>query len=636
MSKFKWTFEPNEPDRREGLNHSGLSFFTGHPFRSLAREMIQNSMDAADGSKRPVRVRVSLRKDIQFGREELRDTFDRCAEATVGREGDDHSRIELGRGILERKRIPCLVVEDYNTVGLAGRRLQLLVKGDGDSYKNLSTSLGSRGIGKHAAFAVSGLYTVLYSSQFVNDETGEVERAFQGKSSLVSHRDGSGRRRGRTGYYGINRYDPHIEVASSRSDIPENMVRSEIGTTVIIVGFVRLDGWETEIIKSVISNFYFAILAKRLEVEVEDEKRRLWKINNQTLSGLFDRLSVMADADDAVIKARDHFRCIADAKNHTQLRPPTQSGQLPSLGHCMAWIEVGEGLPRTAEFVREPGMVICDAVRNFPRMIKLPGHWSDFAAVVLCGSERGNSLLKRMEPPEHDKFQPELLLEEERQLGVSALRELGGKIHDWLDYMMPTPKSDDPQPVDELAEFFPSDDETIEGGGSEEIDPFGAVKVGGVKERLPVLRPQTPEFVESEVEDEIDDYEPGDGTRSNGGGGGSEESERGKRRKRRTQKAISISDVRFAPAGGNDVTVWFTANDTVTAASLALRIGSEERAAVDSIRVCALSDGAGNAINQGEINADSGERVSITLTTEDPFPADRALIIDVTTERVDK
>lgn len=634
MPDFTWTFEPNEPGRREGLNHPGLSFFRGHRFRSLAREMIQNSLDAADGSGKPVKVRMSLRKDIEFGQHHLRRTFDQCAEGLIGSEGDDYRQIDLGSRVLKRREIPCLVVEDYNTVGLAGPRLELLIKGDAASYKDRMASLGNRGIGKYAAFAVSLVYTVLYSSQFADEDSNEIKRAFQGKASLVSHRDMSGDPRGRTGYYGINEWDPYIELVSAQSGIPENVRRSEIGTNIIIVGFSREDGWERELARSIISNFYFAVLAKNLEVEIEDENGDTLAINNDTLAELFDSLADPDDADDPTGVAREHFWCIADRTDPSRIRQPTQTGQLNTLGHCMAWIRVEEGLSRRVEVVRTPGMVICDGVRRFQGIKNLRRHWSKFAAVVVCRSDDGNDLLKRMEPPEHNDFLPELFDDkDDRRLGESALRELGGKIREWLDFMMPLPESNDPQPVDELAEFFPSEDETAEGGGSEEIDPFGAIKVDKARERLPVLTRQTPEPPALGNDDDGDDsYEHGNGTRTNRRRGGAGDSEDGAARKRRTQRAIGVTDVRFAPPVGNEVTVWFTAEETVTAASLSVRVGSEERVRDDSVSIVGLRDLDGNEIEQGRIEASSGERVQLSLTTAEPFPPERALVVDVSVE----
>ena len=631
--RFQWTFDANESGRIEGLLHPGIAFFQGHPFRSLAREMIQNSLDAADDSGRPVKVSFTLRDDIEFGRRQLRRTFDRCLDELEGKEGDDIKFVDMGYSALGlRKPLPCLIVADYNTVGLAGPRLDYLVKGDAASWKGKEGGLGNRGIGKAAAFAVSILNTVLYSSQFMDHGMSRTRRAFQGKSSLVSHTDEHGTQRGRTGYYGINRWDPLVEDVNDASDIPQNVRRSEVGTNIVIIGFASTPGWEVELVKSVIMNFYYAVMCGRLQTEVVDQDGKRWTVDSATLAGLFDRLSASSEADDPIHRSYELFKCIADPSDPSKLLEPTQTGQLNQLGHCKAWIRVAEGLPKSAEISRMPGMVICDGVRRLPRIKNLRGHWSDFAAVVVCEDPKGNDLLKRMEPPEHNDFRPAYLNEDERSNGEHALTELGTKIRDWLDYLMPKPASDDEQEVDELARFFPSDDESESGGGSDEVDPFGAVLVGGIKERLPVLKQS--DFtvtVPGSRGDGEDDFEPGEGTVDDPSGEGATEGGTGQTRVNARREVVSIQDVRYNSLGANELNVWFTPQANATA-RLAVRVGSEERSKVDLVNVVAIVDSHGNAVKQGEIRLTSGERAGFTIFTKERFPADRALVLDVTAD----
>ena len=635
QERFQWTFDENEPGRIEGLLHPGIAFFRGHPFRSLAREMIQNSLDAADDSGRPVKVSFTLRTDIEFGGCQLRETFDRCLDALEGKEGDDYSFINMGfSALVRRKPLPCLIVADYNTVGLAGPRLDYLVKGDAASWKGKEGGLGNRGIGKAAAFAVSILNTVLYSSQFVEPGTGRMRRAFQGKASLVSHTDQAGDRRGRTGYYGINEWDPLKEFADETSDIPENVRRSEVGTNIVIIGFASTPDWEVELVKSVIMNFYYAVMSSRLEVEVIDASEKRWAVDNTTLGSLFQRLCASSHVDDPIHSSHELFKCIVDPTDPTKLTEPTQRGQLNHLGHCMAWIRVDDGLPRSAEIVRMPGMVICDGVRRLPSIKNLRRHWSDFAAVVVCEDPKGNDLLKRMEPPDHNDFRPAYLNDKERRRGEQALAELGGKIRDWLDYMMPQPESDDEQEIDELARFFPSDDPES-GGGGDEIDPFGDVLVGGIKERLPVLR--QPDFTtigRGTREDDEDDFGSGDGPVDDPSGGGATEDGTGTTQVRQRREFVRIQDVRFVQRGEKQLNVWFTPQAT-TMASLNVRVGSEERSKVDVVAVEGVQDLNGNPLTQGEIRLTTGERAGFAVFTKQPFPADRALVIDVTTEVIE-
>ena len=51
-----WNFPANDDGQENGLNDPGIETFKDHPLSSLAREVLQNSSDAADGSNKPVQV----------------------------------------------------------------------------------------------------------------------------------------------------------------------------------------------------------------------------------------------------------------------------------------------------------------------------------------------------------------------------------------------------------------------------------------------------------------------------------------------------------------------------------------------------------------------------------------------------
>lgn len=47
----KWRFPSNDYGEIMGINDSGVAMFRGTPLKSLAREICQNSLDAATDSK---------------------------------------------------------------------------------------------------------------------------------------------------------------------------------------------------------------------------------------------------------------------------------------------------------------------------------------------------------------------------------------------------------------------------------------------------------------------------------------------------------------------------------------------------------------------------------------------------------
>src|ERR1700739_2608455 len=80
---MKWIFAKNEGGREGGFHDAGVETFKGNFDRYLARELIQNSLDARRDKTKPVRVTFDL---LEIDRTDLPDierltaTFARCAD----------------------------------------------------------------------------------------------------------------------------------------------------------------------------------------------------------------------------------------------------------------------------------------------------------------------------------------------------------------------------------------------------------------------------------------------------------------------------------------------------------------------------------------------------------------------------
>lgn len=63
-----WNFPSNNGGTEAGFNDSGIETFAGKPFESLAREIIQNSLDARVSSDKPVTVafQVEISHPLNF------------------------------------------------------------------------------------------------------------------------------------------------------------------------------------------------------------------------------------------------------------------------------------------------------------------------------------------------------------------------------------------------------------------------------------------------------------------------------------------------------------------------------------------------------------------------------------------
>ena len=181
--KRGWKFPPTNGGRIDGFNDPGMAHFNGTPVASLARETLQNSLDAGNSDK-PVQVTFELVNldPNDLGKDELKRAFEACRQEA---EDDKAARgfLEEAIDVLMQEKVPCLRVSDRNTTGLRRNQWRALVKMQGVSLKPEEGAGGSHGIGKYAPFAVSELRTVFYWTSY-QKENRRIE-TFQGKS--VSH-----------------------------------------------------------------------------------------------------------------------------------------------------------------------------------------------------------------------------------------------------------------------------------------------------------------------------------------------------------------------------------------------------------------------------------------------------------------
>ena len=124
MPKLKrgvgWNFPTNDDGQENGLNDPGIETFKDHPLSSLAREVLQNSSDAADGSTRPVQVHFE-RLDIpasEFpGYPDFKKTLQACADYWKGSPSTERF-IKSALAVLSRPSLTILKISDFNTTGL--------------------------------------------------------------------------------------------------------------------------------------------------------------------------------------------------------------------------------------------------------------------------------------------------------------------------------------------------------------------------------------------------------------------------------------------------------------------------------------------------------------------------------------
>ncbi|MEC0207674.1 hypothetical protein P4H70_01815 [Paenibacillus ehimensis] len=403
---INWNFPPNNYGQITGLNDAGIETFRGNPLDSLAREINQNSCDAKDTKNNgPVEVHFTLvYVPAQFFPE--RDRFisilNSCREYW-----QDNAKtkqfFENALSIMELETIPFLKISDYNTTGLTGASegqrggWHNLIKSVGSSDKD-SQSGGSFGIGKHAPFACSNLRTVFYGTKEVDTGT----EAFQGVAKLVTHLNENDEPTQGTGYFGmIEKNRPITETA----EINELFRRSDVGTDIYIAGFNEKSEWEDEIIKSVLENFFIAILNEKLIVKVADTT-----INANSLAGLLEKYT---KKDPECLSYHYYEAYTLSNRYHFSNK------DFLGLGEIDLFVLPGKDLPKRVAMVRGMGMKIYDK-GSFRTPFK-------FAGVLIAKGEGINDFLRKIEPPTHNAWEPD------RHENPEEAKAIIRKLYSWIN-----------------------------------------------------------------------------------------------------------------------------------------------------------------------------------------------------------
>ena len=641
-----WHFPPTGGGKEDGYNDSGVAHFSGTPLYSLARETIQNSLDARKLEGEPVEVDFEL---IEVQPEDIGKTeLTSAVRSSIGRAQelpDRDAERALGKAldVLNSGPIHCLRVSDLNTTGLRVKNWQALVKMQGFSQKDDAGAGGSHGIGKYAPFAVSALRTVFYWTCY--EEDAESVEKLQGKAVLMSHDTHVGRTQG-TGFYGVKE---ECEAFSDAGSIPDSLRRLNAdrmplhGTALVIAGFSEESNWQQRIASSVIENYFYAIAKGALQVRVDPGVNATnlpdVQIDDTNLSQWFEMLEDgIASDDDEDGSALKRAKAYCELVDGSVVPVEKQDGEL---GHCKLYVRVGEGLPSRVALVRRTGMLVTDQQTN---LLRFPLH-QEFAAICIFEDSSGNELLRRMENPQHDRFEYNRLPEEERGKGRQALRRITSWIRDEIRKQAGPKESGQTTVLSELAAYLPDlhPDEPFDSaddGGNE------GTKERGFGERITMslkpIRKSAPALPKGD-EDDADGTgsdrgsSGGGGAGTNGGGGGSGgagegdgEGGQGSRSGGAVRKRLPVSAVRVLPVEGeNRYCLSFRPHRS---GRCRLEVEEAGDSSTDTLEDVRTADG--EPLANVSVALMAGERASLEILSPSPIHdrAIRVVAIEVTDE----
>lgn len=468
-------FLVDEASETEGFNHAGIETFRDSIYESLARECGQNSIDAL--LTEPVelefrRMRVS-RNEIPCI-DELSSAIADCKRQLHPSPSQKREKeaIATAEQIVAAPLIDVLVVADYNTTGLESESptsgtFHSLVKAQGVSSKRDSSAGGSFGIGKFAAFAASGVRTVLYSTLSHEGRS----YLLQGKTILMSHRNSKQSQSVRsTGYIGLDRFEPQ----RSPQGLSSWFKRDRAGTSLFVLGFLVKENWMEKMQFAVVQNFFCAIHHGRLAVniidETEDPSRKV-TVDLRTIERCFsdEKLKTVARSlgeEEAFEFASGLYLALTDSSALVEM-----IDDIPALGRMSLRLLVREGLPKRVMIARN-GMAITDSLAFFnDRLARFSGY-KDFVCLVQPEEARGRELLRDMENPAHDALSSERIADETRRnIAHKAMQSLAKRIRELIRKHAGTPAKEKTT-LDEFAEFFPdANADSRDSSTGEELDP---------------------------------------------------------------------------------------------------------------------------------------------------------------------
>jgi hypothetical protein len=394
----RWHFG-NEGGIDIGPNDPIHETFKGNVYYSIVRESIQNSLDAVNNDKEPVKVVFDF---FDVSRNEFPNLFEienhikQCLTYYNGNDNADrlfNEMLHYLNGEIEGKKrlkLTCMKIADYNTIGMkyddgndTKSPFYAFLRAAGVTAKNNQGAGGSFGFGKGAYFALSPIKTLIVSSK---DTNGHV--CFEGATRLTTHLDTSSNRLTAYGFYDCNDGKP-IQDANS---IPDSFKRNEVGTDINIIGLWNESSRKDIMVKSVLNNFWLSIYQGNLVVRIDDvtiDKSNLEQVIDRYFDGEYEG----AAREIEEWNPKSYFKAVKYANTSDQFKVFQED--LETLGSVVLYVYLDKGLPNRISHFRKPKMVVYKHTNR-----KING----YSAVFICENSRGNELLRSMENPAHNEW----------------------------------------------------------------------------------------------------------------------------------------------------------------------------------------------------------------------------------------
>lgn len=263
-------------------------------------------------------------------------------------------------------------------------------------------------------------------------------------------------------------------------------------------------------------------------------------------------------------------------------------------------------------------------------LLRFPG-FRDFAALCVFEDPEGNELLRRMENPKHDQFEPERLPQEEQERGRKALKRITAWVRSEIRKHAGPPEGGRRTVLSELSQYLPDyqpeesfDDSSSDKDEGNSEPGFGDKVAISLK---PVRRPVPPRLPENDGSNSEGDGEDlgneggagtgkngtgeGDGGQGEGGGQGGT----GTRGGSSNRQSIPVSAVRILPIAGreNCCRLSFLAEADGIARLILAEAGDSSPIPRNDVRAVSSN------ISLNRVSVKKGHRTVVEITADGPI-----------------
>lgn len=302
MSNLEWYWPASKRGTAGGKEGAGLDEFANDYIGNLAREIIQNSIDAKNEDK-IVSVEFSTFKTKCDDFPGINDFFINYVKAWIEEDKKSDFSEEKERKFMERisqcfirsqeNGITWLRISDRGTTGLKGvsdpwnkrKPWFAFINGSGKDVKNEGSG-GSKGLGKNAIFINSAIRTIFVSTKTIDSEEGNI-----GYAKLISKTIKEDENNQPDWTQGIG-YCVTKEAKEQTLNTPNNGLlnldsnyqRDDFGTDIFVPFFFCEESWAKKLISEAIISFMPALIEGDLIVSVKDnEHGEYYEANSSNL-----------------------------------------------------------------------------------------------------------------------------------------------------------------------------------------------------------------------------------------------------------------------------------------------------------------------------------------------------------------